>query len=380
MHMSLAARFACAFMYCCRLFPVQKNKIVFSSFFGQKYNDSPRAVSEELSAHRDIRQIWILPEGVKHPENVKTVPPQSLASLFHLATAKVWVDNSRKRGYIRKRKNQFYIQTWHGGVCLKRVEGDALDGLTPAYVESAKNDSQMADVFISACEWRTKQYRSAFWYNGEVMKCGLPRNRIYHQDLAVVQKKVWDSFSLKPDVHVILYAPTFRSGNRVDAYCIQPERVLEAYSKRYGGNWVFLVRLHPAAAHLDCGIQYNDRVLNATAYGDINELIMCSEVLITDYSGCLFDAFHLRKKAIIFAPDLEEYLSQDRQLYFNIRELPAPVAENNDDLVNVIETIDLQDYSRKIEAFESEIGYYPDDNATAEICSRIVQVMHGEKQ
>ncbi|MBR6332417.1 MAG: CDP-glycerol glycerophosphotransferase family protein [Dehalococcoidales bacterium] len=380
MHMSLGARLACAFMYCCRLFPIQKNKIVFSSFFGQKYNDSPRAISEELSAHQDIRQIWILPEGVKHPENIKAVPPQSLASLFHLATARVWVDNSRKRGYIRKRKNQFYIQTWHGGVCLKRVEGDALDGLTPAYIESAKNDSKMADVFISACEWRTKQYRSAFWYNGEVMKCGLPRNRIYHQDIALIKGKVWDFFSLKPDVHIILYAPTFRSGNRVDAYCIHPERVLDAYSKRYGGSWVFLVRLHPAAAHLDCGIRYTDRVLNATAYGDINELIMCSDVLITDYSGCLFDAFHLRKKAIIFAPDLEEYLSQDRQLYFNIRELPAPVAENNDELINTIETIDLQDYSKKIEAFESEMGYYPDENAASEICSRIVQVMHSEKQ
>ena len=89
-------------------------------------------------------------------------------------TAKVWVDSNRKEGYIRKRKGQFYIQTWHGGVPLKKIEGDCEEYLGEVYIQRAKWDSAMTDLYLSNGGFCTDMYRRAFWYTGEILECGTP--------------------------------------------------------------------------------------------------------------------------------------------------------------------------------------------------------------
>ena len=82
--------------------------------------------------------------------------------MFELATAKVWVDNIRKPPFVRKRKAQFYVMTWHGGIGLKKSEKDAIQALRRSYVYSAKNDSRMTDFFLADSDWHYNVYRNAF--------------------------------------------------------------------------------------------------------------------------------------------------------------------------------------------------------------------------
>ncbi len=63
---------------------------------------------------------------------------KSVKALIELFTAKIWIDNSRKSFYPPKRKNQFYLQTWHAGFGLKRIENNAAEKLKPRYVKLAK--------------------------------------------------------------------------------------------------------------------------------------------------------------------------------------------------------------------------------------------------
>ena len=165
-------------MYICRICPVDQNKIVIMNYYGGGFGDNGKAVALKLrEKNSNVKIVWpaIASNCEKLPDFCKYVKYRSLAYYYEMATAAVWVDNSRKAADIIKRKNQYYIQTWHGMVPLKRIEKDAQDSLSIGYLEDAKHDSEMANVFLSGCEFFTKLCKSSFFYEGEVLECGSPR-------------------------------------------------------------------------------------------------------------------------------------------------------------------------------------------------------------
>ena len=109
-----------------RCAPIKKRKIVFTSYVGRGYSDNPKAIAEELIKRgTKADMVWL----VRDEKEAKTLPKEirpcrinSLKHIWELSTARVWVDNCRKYDKSKK-KNQFYLQTWHG-FPLKRIEGD----------------------------------------------------------------------------------------------------------------------------------------------------------------------------------------------------------------------------------------------------------------
>ena len=168
-----------------------------------------------------------------------------MKAIYHLATAKLWIDNSRKREWIIKRKGQYYVQTWHGNVCIKTIEKDAEDYLDKPYIRCAKHDSQMADLMISGSKFRTKNYRSAFYYKGEILEYGLPVSECFYKDFSIVKDKVRKFFKIDEEVKIALYVPTFREKDCLDSYDMDYERVLKALCQRWAGSWKLVIRLHP---------------------------------------------------------------------------------------------------------------------------------------
>ena len=378
MKLSFSARVACIIMYMCRVIPIKKNKIVFSSFFGTKYNDSPRQISEKLSKHNNIEQIWILKKGIEHPHYIKIVTPESFSSLFHLATAKVWVDNSRKRTYIRKRKNQFYIQTWHGGVGFKAVEGGAIETLSERYIESAKNDSRMANIFLSECEWESEQYRKYYWYTGEIMKVGLPRSDKFFEDVEDVVNSVRNELKIHSNQRIALYAPTFRKKGGIEAYDLDCQRLCKTLSYQFGGEWCVVIRLHPEVALKSTLFEYNDTIINGTKYEDINDIVISSDVLISDYSSCIFDALYIGKKVFLYASDYDSYSNNDRHIVFSEDEIPIEFSKNNDELIERIKSFNENEYETNRKRFIEKLGYYSDGHATEKVIDRILMEMEND--
>lgn len=355
-----------------RIFPVKNNKVVFMSYYGEKYSDNPRFISEALE-NKNLEIVWIVPFKIK--EGIRTVTKRSLRTFYELATAKVWVDNCRKPVWCKKRNSQYYIQTWHGGVCIKSVEADAEDTLDEIYLKNAKYDSTIADLFVSECKWRDENYRNAFWYNGEILKCGLPSSDVFYKNASIIKNKVYDFYNLEDNVRIILYAPTFRDSHSIDVYNIDTEKVLKSVKEKYGGEWVLLFRLHPNVDRLQNKIKYSDRVINGSKYNEMNELLVASEILITDYSGCLFDGLHFKKKVFIFASDIEDYVRTNRMLYFDLRNLPSPLAVNNTELINNIMNFDDILYEDKRSRFVDKLGYYECNNASKLVADRILKII-----
>ena len=100
----------------------------------------------------------------------------SLKYFYELCTAKVIITNFRTTNIFKKRKNQYYIQTWHSSLRLKQIEKDAEDSLPESYIEMAKEDSKKCDLLLSGCRYSTDIFKRAFWYDGEIFEYGTPRN------------------------------------------------------------------------------------------------------------------------------------------------------------------------------------------------------------
>lgn len=355
--------------------PVDKKKVVFSSYCGRGYSDNPKAIAQAmLDTGTDAKLVWLVKnekEAATLPEGIKPCPYDSVKKIWALATAGVWVDNCRK--YARfKKKNQYFLQTWHG-FPLKRIEKDAEEALGSAYVRGAVRDSGHTDLLLSNSAFDTEVLRRCFWYDGEIAEYGSPRNDVFFNPGPEIFKKVREVLSLPADQKLLLYAPTFRADHSMDAYGLDAKRLHDACCKRFGGNWSILVRLHPnIAAQSKELFPYDGSVIvDATMYPDMQELLSASDILITDYSSSMFDFALSGKPCFLFAMDVEDY-AKDRNFYFSLDDLPFSLAPGNDAMVQLVEGFDEENYNHKRKAFYEKLAFCEDGKASRR-CARWIE-------
>ena len=113
-----------------RVVPVKKDHIVFMNVWG--FGDNALSVSKALWIKYKTLQLYFIcnhPDAVAKHNPIKILKTHSVNSIYVLATSKVWVQNNRMEPYIKKRSSQYNIQRWHGGVELKKVEGECANHL-----------------------------------------------------------------------------------------------------------------------------------------------------------------------------------------------------------------------------------------------------------
>lgn len=360
------------FMKFCILFPIE-DKIVFMSFYGKSFGDSPKSIYNQLvKTNIKTKVIWILDDNKIQIPGAEVIKSSSFRAIYHLATAKIWIDNSRKRWWIIKRKNQYYIQTWHAGITMKKVEKDAINSLSQDYIKSAKHDSEMADLFISGSKWNTENYRQSFWYTGEILESGLPRSDIFFTKNG--SDKIREQYNVTDKEKIALYAPTFRVDGNTKCYNMDFQSVIRTLEKKWGGTWKILVKFHPNILTKKEELKYSNNVIDASLHSDINELILVSDVLITDYSSCMFDAMNIGKTIILYATDIDEYY-KDRGTYFSFEELPFPLATTNKELVDIILDFDNNKYKNTVKYFLEQHKIFDDGHASEKIVERICDIL-----
>jgi len=361
--------------YFFRIFPVQKNKIFIQNFFGNGYSDSPKYICEEIIKRNTKYKIFwaIRPELLNNfPNNIpiKAVKYESIKSIFHETTSKIWIDTCRKKTYVRKRKSQYYIHLWHG-IPLKRIEKDVEQNLSINYVKMAKHDSTLINLIISESRFQTQIYRSSFWYNGEILECCSPRHLFLINADQNIKNIVKDRLKINKNTKVILYTPTFRSDYNTDAYNIDYEYLLEKIKKHTNNDWIILIRLHPNISNKSNFINYNENIISVSNYDDVQELYLASDILITDYSGCMFDFSVLNKPVFLFINDYKEY-KNDRDFYFEISSLPYPSAVNTNDLIDKIINFNEDEYLKSLSDFFNKSGIIKDTNGIKNIVDKII--------
>lgn len=353
--------------------PVKSNKIVVSSYYGRGYSDSPKAVVEALRESRcDLDIVWLSKGNSALPKGIRQVEYDSPRRMLELSTAKVWIDNCRK-GAKYKKKDQVFMQLWHG-FALKRIEKDVVDKLPDSNYENySKRDSKQTDLIVSNSSHMTKIYRDSFWYDGEIAEFGSPRNDLFFKDNQSISKKVHHVLGIDENTRIALYAPTFRVTQSLEPYAMDSTAVCDSLSKRFGGSWIFVTRLHPNIAKLAEELSYPNSV-DATLYDDIQELLIASDVLISDYSSVVFDYMLSKRPCFMYATDIDEYKS-DRNFYIPLDEMPFPIAVNNITFCDNIENFNENTYNKSIQQFSVKYGMIDDGNASRRCADWILRKM-----
>lgn len=357
------------------LFRIQNNRVVFCNVWG--YGDNAKYIAEEMALRKTKAELIFItnhPKLACAPKQIKVVQTNSITAIFALATAKVWVDSNRKEGYIRKRKGQFYIQTWHGGVPLKKIEGDCEEYLGERYIQRAKWDSAMTDLYLSNGGFCTDMYRRAFWYTKEILECGTPRMDQLLKQKNIVEKQIRKQYGLLEKERIALYAPTYRNQKESECYLKDLPRIAHILSNRFQAPFVLFVRLHPLSSGQAETISYGETVKNASAARDFYELLEVSDVLITDYSNTMFEAALAGKYVFLYINDKRSY-EQQRGLYFKIEELPFPYAVTEEDLRKEIINFNEEKYKRKIEQFLKELRIKETGKASQIAADRILKIL-----
>lgn len=357
-----------------------EDKVSFASFNGEKYSDNPKYISEEFhKAYPDIKLVWFYKKNrfANAPNYVQQVKWGTLDMIKEMATSKIWVDSFMKPVWVFKRKGQFYLQTWHGGLGFKKIEADVADKLPKESIRRLKHNSKMIDMVISNSDWTTKIFGSAFLCDGKVLKTGLPKSSALLSNQTISKKRVRSFYHIKDNTQIALYAPTLRENPREGQFNLDIEEIKKALTKKFGKEWEIIVKLHPYNEEFQDKLHMNDDVLDGRKYTDMQELISAADFYISDYSGSIFDAALLRKRIICYIPDEKDY-EKERGLYVSIRDLPFPVANTNHDLYNEIIDFDDNSYRKKLSEYYKMVGLYESKEATSNIVNILVRKLRNE--
>lgn len=360
-----------------RFKPLQDNKILLWSNNFTSYGDSPKYIAEYFVKYYNGKYdlVWVFEKGIAPPPDmpceIRVVNYFSVEYLKEICTAKIIICNTRTSPYhyFNKRKGQYYIQTWHSSLRLKKIEGDA-PMLPSNYIEVAQKDSEKIDLLLSGCAFSTDIFRRAFWYDGEVFESGTPRCDVFFCNTSVVRDKVFRFFGLDNNKKLAIYAPTFRSDKKADLYGMN----FSVLQSALGDEWYVGCRLHP---NLNSEVD-GDICIPMSRYPDMQELLVACDLLITDYSSSMFDMVVAGKVCVLYVPDLKSYCKNERGLYFEPDELPFKKAVNMDELCNVVKYLDTACDGYK--TFLKKIGSYEDGRAAERVCERINQVCYTVKK
>lgn len=359
--------------------PIKKNKIFLFSYYGSQYGCNPKYISEYIIKNYPNDKfdlVWAFNDisSKEHIQGVRKVKIMTLKYFYELCTSKVIITNFRTVDMFKKRKNQYYIQTWHSSLRLKQIEKDAENSLPEHYIKMAKEDSKKCDLLLSGCKYSTDIFKRAFWYNGEIFEHGTPRNdllaKVDEQYKANIKKKL----NIANDAKLVLYAPTFRKNDDLEVYNLDYKEVLNSLKLKFGGDWRFCVKLHPHLISKSEQLNYGDDVLDLTKYDDIQELLAISDVLISDYSSLMFDFGLTKRPCFLYVPDLDEYTNQDRKLYFDIEQLPFINTKSSTDLITEIRSFDKEIYNKELNVFLDSIGSFENGDSCEKLVERISKV------
>lgn len=359
------------------LLPINPNLIVVCNVWG--FGDNAKYVAKELIRRNkkgtlSCKIVFITNHWEREDEspNIIFYKTNSIKAIHALATARVWVDNNRKEPYIIKRKGQYYIQTWHGGIALKKIEKD-YDKLPPSYIKNAKRDSHMTDLYISNSEFCTNMYRNSFWYQGKIAEWGSPRNDILLHCSEERKRAIRKKIGLTEE-RLVIYAPTYREGLDASIYQLDYDRIITALEERFHETFAMAIRLHPLVAAESEKLKIKEHIHDVSSYGDLYELMAVSDVIITDYSNIMFEFSLCKKPVFLYAKDMEEY-QRERGFYFDYKTLPFRRSASQNDLIEHIKDFKQEAYEDRITSFFKRFQLYETGDASSRVGEHIEEIL-----
>jgi CDP-ribitol ribitolphosphotransferase len=227
---------------------------------------------------------------------------------------------------------------------------------------------------LAASQAAVAQYVEAFRQPPElfVTDLGIPRTDVLvrREGREELEAGIRKLYAIPAGKRVILYAPTFRGDSMILAR--HPEDLdLPLLARALRDDHVLLMRLHPAVrSALGVDAELAGFVFDVTDYPEVNELLLVTDVLVTDYSSLIFEFALLGRQMAFFAPDTDAY-ERERGFYFDYRAgVPGPVFETTDRLAAHLRSGPWD--PEQVKAFAATWFDVADGHATERFVDRIV--------
>ncbi len=398
-------------------FKHDNKSVVFMSFMGRQYSDSPKAIFAEMvndEKYSEWRFVWALKKSaikrcriekklllsidniVKLPPAIKSyleqlnrmeiVKYRSEQHYLALAESKYWVSNSRIPDEVIPKKGQIYLQTWHG-TPLKRLGAD-IENDNPHPTRSNVElqewytlEAKKWTYALAQNEYGARIMSSAFnlkdiGKENVVLTEGYPRNDYLSTYNNEEIKRVKSALGIPTDKKIALYAPTYRDDqhNLGDGYGYSLGCDFEKLQEQLGQEWVVLFRAHYFVARNFNFSEFEGFIHDVSGHDDINELYILSDVLITDYSSMFFDYVNLQRPIIFYMYDLDHYVNSLRGLYLTLEELPGEVIEDEDSLIDRLDNFSSyrEKWGKRAKSFSNKYNVKDDGEVSKRVLSEII--------
>jgi CDP-glycerol glycerophosphotransferase len=381
-----------------RIDNVEDKHILFSSYMGNSFSCSPKNIYLEMlkdERFKDYKFTWAFKRAVDYSEidaldRCNIVIYNSSKFFKELSKSKIWVVNSRLPEITVKRKNQFYVQCWHG-TPLKRLGNDIeVEGANALHKKKKlmkiyENDAAKYDLMFSPSKYYTDKITSAF--NLEklskshiVMETGYPRNDMLCNYTAADVERIKNNLGLSPDKKVILYAPTWRDDQHEIGigYTLKLGIDFEKLMKDLSDEYVIIFRAHYFIRNQFDFDKYKGFVIDGGSIHDINDLYIISDLLITDYSSVFFDYAMLERPIIFYMYDLEYYRNEVRGFYLSLDELPGEIITEQQPLTKLIKNPNPE-YMEKIKSFNEIYNYLEDGKSSKRAVDEIYKLLSSKE-
>lgn len=373
MHRWYTLKYKYPFMYNWLKKKPVKNKAVFVERREESLSDNFQLVYEALKNREDMELVCcFIGEGrlgrwAQWKNNA--------AVIREMATAKyVFInDSSTLISCVSLRPETKVVQLWHACGAFKKFgysTADKIFGGSRQELEKYPLHRNFSLVTVSSPEvaWA---YAEAFHMEDRlenIVATGISRTDVFFDDkkIRAAYGKIHRLVPQSKDKKIILYAPTFRG--RVSKAASPDKMDLMKMKKALGENYIILNKHHPfVKVRPEIPQEAKDFAMDVTDSMTIEELLMVSDICISDYSSLIFEYSLFERPMIFFAYDLEDYFDW-RGFYYDYAEMtPGPVCTETEEIICYIENIEKEFDRKKVTDFREKFMSACDGHATEKI-------------
>ena len=353
------------------IFPINNSRIFFTSYDGNQFSCNPKYLFYKLN--NEFECVWYLKN--QKIENSIIISKKGFKYYYYILTSKVLITNVNFSSCIPFRRKQLLINTWHGGGAYKYA----------IYNKSSKEickSYKKFGCFLSSAKIASDLLiRDTFHFNGKILDSGFPRNDIFFCDKSdEIINKIRKYFKIDSDLFnnslKVIYAPTYRdydetnySFEKLNFRCLKA-----ALEERFEKKCILFIRTHHYSS-----LKFDfDEVYDASTYSDMQELLYGLDILITDYSSCMWDFSITKKPCFLYVYDYEKY-NNERAFYTNIEDWAFPISFNIDELCRNILEFNQYDYEKKLDVMRKKWGSFEKGNASDMVYEYIVKEISNGK-
>ena len=310
-----------------KIFPIKDNRVSFIIDSGESFKGNLDYIKKEFEKRGNFEFNYFYKDKLSF-SNFKNLAGSRYVFLN---------DNFFPIAFMNFKKETKVIQLWHAPGAFKKFGGSILPQQD---LEILKKVSENTDYLIISSSSIEGYYSEAFQIDKSKIKpLGLPRADYYFEnhDIDRLKEDFYKKYDIDDNKKIVLYAPTFRDEekyNNVFNYLN-----LNDFNNALGDEYVLALRLHPKIRDFYKGdISDSGEYVDCSDYGDEQELLLISDILISDYSSIMIEFALLNKPIVFFVYDFDSYLNNERGFYFDFKKtVPGPIVYDSDKLIEVIE-------------------------------------------